>query len=568
MAGAAGYGGGSSGAGGQAMLPPDGDIPAATALGKLDLLLVVDNSRNTAEKQRLLRDAVRWLLDADGAKLSVADIHVGVVTSSMGAHGAPAERDVCKAPKDDDHARLLASVRTGVASFQNQGFLAWGPDSEPDRSVLLSQLDPMLESASDQGCGYESTLEAWYRFLVQPDPPESVVLPSGSSQSEPQGIDQTLLQQRAAFLRPDSVLSIVVLSDENDCSVMDEGYGWLVSSVMARNMYRGTSACAQDPNDACCQSCGEAQANPGCPAIASDAACAQGDMLTLAEDSLNLRCWDQKRRYGFELLYPISRYQDGLTRQHVFDRDGTAVANPLFAAAGSKRHPSQVIFTGIVGVPWQDVATDASLSGTGLALLDGKGLAAAKRWDVMLGDPEASPPVLPSDPFMLETPLDRSTLPGAQPHPLVPSAALAPATSTNPQANPINGHESLIQRPDEPSPSNQVDDLQFACTFPLATPKLCDQAAFDNDVSCRCFIEDGVRNLALCQPPAGGAAGTTQYYDNAYPGLRHLQLLEALGDTALTASICPKVLTPADADYGYRPAMRALAARLEIALKP
>jgi hypothetical protein len=44
--------------------------------------------------------------------------------------------------------------------------------------------------------------------------------------------------------------------------------------------------------------------------------------------------------------------------------------------------------------------------------------------------------------------------------------------------------------------------------------------------------------------------------------------LKALGDNAVTASICPKVFEPDAADFGYRPAMRALAERVEAALSP
>jgi hypothetical protein len=551
-----------AGAGGRS-LPPDGDVPPAAALDKLDLLLMVDNSRNMLEKTRLLEDAVKWLLDPAGPGLAVADIHVGVITSSLGSHGASSLRDVCVAPEDDDHARLLATVRVGVPSHQGLGFLAWGPDSQPSRDSLLAGIEPMLEAAGDTGCGYEASLEAWYRFLVDPTPPAAVVVPMGQTQAERQGVDDVLLQQRAAFLRPDSVLAIVVLSDENDCSIVDEGYGWLVSRVgVAANentMYRATSACAKDPNDACCQSCGETKGNAGCPAPSLDAACAEGQTLSAMEDNLNLRCWEQKRRFGFDLLYPISRYTNALTRQHVFDAAGNAVQNPLFAGAGTRRHPSQVLVTGIVGVPWQDVGNEASLSGTGLELLTSAQLAENGRWALMLGDPMASPPVSPADPFMVETHVDRTTVVSAAVHPLLPTETLVASSSTNPRANSINGHELLDTRGNE---------LQYACTFQLATPRLCDEAALSADQSCRCYADDLVANSPLCQPPGGGEATTTQHFEAAYPGLRHLQLLESLGDGAVTASICPKVMTQGDADYGYRPAMRALAARVNQALQP
>jgi hypothetical protein len=52
------------------------------------------------------------------------------------------------------------------------------------------------------------------------------------------------------------------------------------------------------------------------------------------------------------------------------------------------------------------------------------------------------------------------------------------------------------------------------------------------------------------------------------PGTREPALLHMLVDNAVAASICPKVTTEGQADYGYRPAMKALAARLETAFKP
>jgi hypothetical protein len=447
-------------------------------------------------------------------------------------------------------------LRPGLTTFNDSGFLAWGPNADPKLETVVAELGPMIDAAGSTGCGYESSLEAWYRFLIDPAPPAAIVL--NQTIAEPQGIDDGLLAQRKAFLRSDSVLAIVMLSDENDCSIVDRGYGWLIAR--SSPMYRSTSACAANPNDACCQSCGEQQAHAGCGQISADAECVKGTMLAQEHDDLNLRCYEQKRRFGFSLLQPVERYIEGLTRQRIFDDNDQVVNNPLFAGPAPHRHPSQVILTGIVGVPWQDVADDASLaSPTALKLLTGGELAKKGRWAIMLGDSTASPPVLPTDPFMLETPDDRSALSSVHAHPLVPSAQLVPATSMNPQANVINGHE-------EANLGNR--DLQPACIFPLATPMVCDQAANDADKSCRCFQEDLPYNSPLCQPPGGGASTTTQYFDQAYPGLRHLQVLKGLGDNGITSSICPKVTTPNASDYGYRPAMKALAARIEAVSNP
>jgi hypothetical protein len=561
-AGGNGSGGASGGKGGGAPLPAD-DFPPATTLSKLDLLLMVDNSYNTLEKQRLLMDAVGWLLAPSGqsapAPLSTDDIHVGVITSSLGPHGASGVTDVCVSAEDNDRAHLLATMRPGVPSYKNTGFLAWGPDTDDSASLqeLVSALEPMLSTAGETGCGYEASLEAWYRFLVDPEPPAEVVVPQGAVSAVLQGVDQAILEQRAAFLRPDSVVAIVVMSDENDCSIVDEGYGWLIAR--SSPMFRSTSACLTNPNDPCCQSCGEPVANPGCGAPSADTECQKGNMLnpTAGEDDLNLRCWNQKARFGFDLLHPISRYTEALTRQHQRGRNGAPVENPLFA--GGKRHPSQVIYTGIVGVPWQDLADAASLSGPGLTYLSAAELSQQQRWEMMIGDPDASPPVPPTDPFMLETPLDRAMLLSGGAHPLVPSAELVASDSTNPQANVINGHESL-------NTANRV--LQTVCIVPFKTPKTCDAAARDANQGCQCFESDLVYNRALCQPPGGGAPGITQYYDDVFPGIRHLQLLRSLGDTGIAGSACPKVFDEASPDYGYRPAMNALAARLALAFAP
>jgi hypothetical protein len=57
-----------------------------------------------------------------------------------------------------------------------------------------------------------------------------------------------------------------------------------------------------------------------------------------------------------------------------------------------------------------------------------------------------------------------------------------------------------------------------------------------------------------------------QYFGKAYPGLRPLEVLKGIGDSAIVASICPKVLTKGQAGYGYEPAVDAIVDRLKVAL--
>ncbi|HEY8943552.1 MAG TPA: hypothetical protein VIM73_04790, partial [Polyangiaceae bacterium] len=442
-----------------------------TAVDKIDLLFMIDNSVSMADKQEILKAAVPVLLgrlvspicvDANGAPSGgtvdasgqcpapnqaefapIGDIHIGIVSSSLGAHGG----SVCSAPQPgddpatthlDDKGELIGSQRTGVTTWNNSGFLAWDPSGtkntppgENNAATLNTNFSNMIEAVGEHGCGYEASLEAWYRFLVDPEPPASVTKTNGvtvrsskvtvnaDGSTTCDGCDTTLLAQRKAFLRPDSLVAIVMLSDENDCSIQDSGVGWFVGATS--HMPKATEACANNPNDPCCRSCAQNETNPpsGCKPLSQDAVCMGAPMNSYntwdtLNDSLNLRCYNQKQRFGFDLLYPTRRYVNALTAPQIpLDSNGNvSVTNPLYDTQGSgkaPRDPSLVFLAGIIGVPWQDIATADSLnSATQLTYLNAKQLEAQGRWAQLLGDAAASPPVLPSDPFMVETTQPRS----------------------------------------------------------------------------------------------------------------------------------------------------------------
>jgi hypothetical protein len=558
-----------------------GPIPADNGpqaeVSKVDLLLAVDNSISMAEKQRLFAQTVPELLTrllsphcvtAAGAVTAeptspeaacpagsqrefepLRDLHVGVITSSLGSHGAAGAKDVCTSAEDDDHAHLIPFVRPGVDSYDGQGYLNWDPDGssnppgESDVSAFASSLSNMLESVGETGCGYEAQLESVYRFLVDPEPPKSIAVPAQSATAGPVGVDQALLDQRANFLRPDSSIVVLMLTDENDCSIQDEGYGWLIAR--SAPMYRSTSACLLDANDPCCQSCAESVPNPGCSPMTEDSECAKGITLAAAEDDLNLRCFNQKQRFGFSLLYPIERYVSGFGDGMVLDRAGALTPNPLFHRDGVDRDRSLFTLAVIGGVPWQDLATASSLTGDTLEYMTAEELAEKKRWSVILGAPHNG--VQPSDPFMRESTTDRS---GKNP---ITGDLIVASTSTNPAANSINGHEQVTE----------AHDLQYACTFELPTPVVCDDQRLQSGQGCDCFADEMIFNRPLCNPPGGGAADITQYSGKAYPALRELAVAQQLGRRSVLGSICARnTQDDARSDYGYRPVFGAIGRRL------
>lgn len=568
--------GGSSSTGGP--IPEDNGPQAKVR--KVDLLLAVDNSLSMAETQKLFAKALPELVERlvnpscvnaagnvvaeptspeaacpDGSKREFAplrDLHIGVITSSLGSHGSTGPSDVCVDASANDQAHLLPRLRSSAPSYDNRGFLKWDPDAranppgESDPKALADALGQVLADVGEDGCGLEAQLESVYRFLVDPAPPATVTLAPGSTLATKVGVDEELLAERAAFLRPDSSVVVLMLTDENDCSVLDEGYGWLVTRYSANMaMFRSTSQCQANPNDPCCQSCGEAMAHEGCPPLDSDAECQMGRTLPTEDDNLNLRCFAQKRRFGMDLLYPTSRYVSGFGGGNVPDRNGDLVANPLFHNGSTTRDPSLFTLALIGGMPWQDVATSDSITGTTLELLTPAELESEGRWELLIGDAATNTP--PSDPFMRE-----SVEPRDGENPLTHDA-IVPSSSTDPKANAINGHEYLTLG----------YDLQYACTFDLPQPRECDAAAEELGASCACFADGLDSNRPVCNPPAGGAATTTQYQGKAYPAARELSVARALGRRTVLGSVCSRnTQDEARSDYGYRPVFAAIGRRI------
>lgn len=238
------------------------DVPARS-VDKIDLLFVVDNSKSMADKQRMLELAVPGFLErlvspscvsTDGKQTiqplapnasscgpgfqrefdPIEDIHVGMISSSLGGP----KGTLCDQPSLNDHGHLIPTVRENVPSYENHGFWAWDPKGthqppgEKSLSQLVADFSKGLASVGENGCGYEAPLEAWYRFLIDPEPYQSLEIEGGKVKKV--GLDEELLRQRKAFLRPDSLVAIVMLTDENDCSASDEGLGWMLGASSIR----------------------------------------------------------------------------------------------------------------------------------------------------------------------------------------------------------------------------------------------------------------------------------------------------------------------------------------------
>jgi hypothetical protein len=554
--------------------------------------------------------------------LPVVDMHVGIVTSSLGGRGGDQCPDLATNPAapnlsahTNDKGELVArggvagnpTVENPVADAPSpDNFLWWNPyaadngemtqpPSLSSESQLVSDLQSMFLGVNVHGCGFTAPLESWYRFLVQPDPYADIIAGPTNATRALAGVDATIVKQRHDFLRPDSVVAVVVVANKPD-EVIDPlamgGQGWAFMSTAfpgSPNMAtpEGTIECTKldpnnpsktGPNDPNCTSCAfVCPYDPNrCPNYLNGAgfvgnvpmACGgkgNGGYLDPSDDALNVRAFHQKQRFGVDAQFPVDRYVTGLSsftvpdRDHEHDANGNYAPsldcdNPLFsmnlpADASSDlchlppgpRTPSQVFFVDIGGVPHQLLQTDPSNPDS-----PQKTTLSATDWTTVLGADPLHYAFAGADFHMLESEADRA-------------GSSCPDTAAD-DCDPINGREWATNK----------SDLQFACIFPLAMALDCTSPGPGDQYKGACACATGAlnANTQLCEKTGTGYT-QTQINGRAYPTIRPLAVARALGSQSVVGSICPihaKEAAAGDPLYGYRPTLQALTDRLSSAL--
>jgi hypothetical protein len=143
-------------------------------------------------------------------------------------------------------------------------------------------------------------------------------------------------------------------------------------------------------------------------------------------------------------------------------------------------------------------------------------------------------------------------------NPLAPTGA---ASTTDP----VNGREWITDLPvgDHVLPV----DRQYACIFPLTTPRDCTQAV--NGYACDCPAPSMLTHDQT-PPVCSDATPTQQIAAKAYPTVRELLVAKMMGVQGIVSSICPIHVADNAAGndplYGYRPAVAAIIDRLKAAL--
>ena len=197
--------GGTGGSGGTA-----GHRGAGPQSNKLDLLLMIDDSASMAPLQAKLTQQLPGMLNSlkDPTTGKYPDLHVGVVSSSMGG-GNWANVNGCQAAlhPGDDQAKLQqgpGGAGSGACTMLHMGqkFLANGDGTTASPANFDGDIGAAVQcmaALGDTGCGFES-------------PFRSIVYALNKSRDP-------LDPDNAGFMRDDARLAIIMLTNEDDCSV-------------------------------------------------------------------------------------------------------------------------------------------------------------------------------------------------------------------------------------------------------------------------------------------------------------------------------------------------------------
>jgi len=190
---------------------------ACGSCAQVDFLVVMDTSPSMIAEQAALASqlgpVVRALqtgdIDGDGVPEAdpIADLHVGVVTPDLGTGPYPVAS--CTERGEDGILRDHSGVMDCAGLSIDPRYLAFTPDT--DEPTAFADDWSCLVRAGVGGCGFEQPLDASLQALT----------PAGSPL---RFFDAALGQAdgpNLGFLRPDSLLVVLVVTDEDDCSAED-----------------------------------------------------------------------------------------------------------------------------------------------------------------------------------------------------------------------------------------------------------------------------------------------------------------------------------------------------------
>lgn len=200
--------------------PPAGKCVLGTGV---DLLFVIDNSNSMEQEQASLAVQLPFLVsrlvdppdeDLDGRPdwVPVSDLQVGVVTTDMGTGGFTVSTCTSSSFGDDGALRTVGSPDAPECDETYPTFVRFDPDDGTPVDAFARDVGCVARVGTG-GCGFEQPLEAALKALT---PSTSDVRFFENTRGQADDVN-------AGFVRDDSVLAVVVVTDEEDCSAADPG---------------------------------------------------------------------------------------------------------------------------------------------------------------------------------------------------------------------------------------------------------------------------------------------------------------------------------------------------------
>ena len=197
------------------------DIPAVIRR-TADILFVIDDSGSMEEEQASLRaNFGRFTGVLETLEGGMPDVHIGVVTSDLGTSatdGSTAGAAFGCANHGDDGVMHGASMVTG-------NYIVDDGHGSHNYAGALDDAFSALADVGHAGCGIEQHLGAMERALENP--------------------------ANAGFVRPDAYLAVIVIGDEDDCSLAKSGLFGSATQGPAVNFACTSDGveCDDTPND-------------------------------------------------------------------------------------------------------------------------------------------------------------------------------------------------------------------------------------------------------------------------------------------------------------------------------
>jgi hypothetical protein len=229
-------GAGGSGAGGNTGNWVTFTVPAVNA--SLDVLFMVDNSSGMDLKQNALAQSFSQLIQqAQQLPGGLPDLHIGVISSDMGAGSEPIGQD-CKRVLGDRGLLYGNDPKNSLASVAPSADPAQGGHPDPSGCGLGSGqrwisdianpngtgritnyygsiqdvFSCLAKAVGTSGCRFEHQLQS-LRVALNADYPDN-----------PKDTPNQINPENIGFVRPYAYLGIVLITDEDDCSADPDDY--------------------------------------------------------------------------------------------------------------------------------------------------------------------------------------------------------------------------------------------------------------------------------------------------------------------------------------------------------